>query len=133
MLTRIEIRTRLHLAGLVNSDVAHEPRRGHGHCSSPAVILIQISYLDPDLRRQPCPAKRFPGHGTLGADPARLGNRAEGNLCLGMLPMLKEESLGSWCADTGLGRGTVAEACLVPLVYVILPSGHGQKGNSDSL
>ena len=95
MLNRIEGRTRLRLAGLANSVMAQKPRRGDGHCSSPAVILIQISYLDPDLRRQPCTAKRFSGHGTLGADPARLGNLAEGNLCLGLLPMLKEESLGS--------------------------------------
>ena len=96
MLTRIEIRTRLHLAGLVNPDVAQEPRSGHGHCNSPAVILIQIFYLDPDLRGQPCPAKRFPGHRTLGADPAGLGSLAEGNLGLGLLPMLKEESLERW-------------------------------------
>ena len=49
MLNRIEGRTRLRLAGLANSVVAQEPRKGHGHCSSPAVILIQISYQDPDL------------------------------------------------------------------------------------
>ena len=95
MLNRIERRTRLRLAGLVNSVVAQEPRKSHGHYNSPAVILIQISYLDPDLRRHPCPAKRCPGHGTLGADLAGLGNLAEGNLCLGLLPMLEEESLGS--------------------------------------
>ena len=95
VLNRIGGRTRLRLAGLANSGMAQEPRKGHGHCSSPAVVLIQISYLDPDLRRQPCPAKRCPGHGTLGADPTSLGNLAEGNLCLGLLPMLKEESLGS--------------------------------------
>ena len=94
MLTWIEIRTRLHLAGLVNSDLAQEPRRDHEHCTSPAVILIQIFYLDPDLRRQPCPAKRFLGHRTLGADSAGLGNLAEGNLGLVLLPKLKEGSLG---------------------------------------
>ena len=85
MLNRIEGRTRLRLAGLANSVVAQEPRKGHGHCSSPAVILIQISYLDPDLSGQPCPAKRFPGHKTLGTDSAGLGNLAEGNLVLGLL------------------------------------------------
>ena len=95
MLNRIEGRTRLRLAGLVNSVVAQEPRKGHGHFNSPAEIQIQISYLDPDLRRQPCPAKRCPGHGTLGADSDGLGNLAEGNLCLGLLPMLEEKSLGS--------------------------------------
>ena len=95
MLNRIGIRTRLLLAGLVDSVVAQEPRKSHGHCNSPAEILIQISYLDPDLRRQPCLAKRCLGHGTLGADPANSGNLAEGNIYLGLLPMLKEESLGS--------------------------------------
>ena len=95
VLNRIKGRTRLRVAGLANSVMTQEPRRGHGHCISPVVILIQISYLDPDLRRQPRPAKRFAGHRTLGADPARLGNLAEGNLCLGLLPMLEEESLGS--------------------------------------
>ena len=95
MLNRIEGRTRLRLAVLMNSVLAQEPRKGHGHCNSPAEIQIQISYLDPDLRRQPCPAKRCPSHGTLGADSAGLGNLAEGNLCLGLLPMLEKESLGS--------------------------------------
>ena len=95
ILNRIEGRTRLRLAGLANSVMAHEPTKGHRHYSSPTVILIQISYLDPDLRRQSCLAKRYPGHGTLGADPTGLGNLAEGNLCLGLLPMLEEESLGS--------------------------------------
>ena len=50
-----------------------------------------------------------------------------------MLLMLEEESLGRWCADTGLGRGTEAEACLVPLVCVILSRCQGQDGNSDRL
>ena len=69
----------------------------HLSCCDPDLdLLIQISYLDLDLRRQPCPAKRCPGHGTLGADPTGLGNLAEGNLCLGLLPMLEEESLGSY-------------------------------------
>ena len=95
MLNRIKGKTRLSLAGLVNSVVAQGPRKGHGHCNSSVVILIQISYLDPNLRRQPYPAKRCPGHGTLGADSAGLGNLAERNLCLGLLPMLEEESLGS--------------------------------------
>ena len=50
-----------------------------------------------------------------------------------MLPMLEEESLGRWCADTLLGRGTEAEAWLVPLVCAIMSIGQGQDGNSDRL
>ena len=38
MFIRIEGRTRLRLAGLANSVLAQEPRKGHGHCSSSAVI-----------------------------------------------------------------------------------------------
>ena len=43
ILNRVDRRTRLTLAGSVNSDLTREPRRGHGFCNSPDVILIQIS------------------------------------------------------------------------------------------
>ena len=46
-------------------------------------------------------SQEMPGHGTLGADSAGLGNLAEGNLCLGLLPMPEEVSLGA--AELTLG------------------------------
>ena len=89
MLDWIKGGTRLSLAGLV--------KLGRGTRAKEGSRALQLSCCnpDPDLRRQPCPATGSPGHGTLGADLAGLGNLAEGNLCLGLLPMLEEESLGS--------------------------------------